>query len=306
MNNSQHQHRPVLLQEVLDILAVQAGAYYLDATFGQGGHSAAILKQGAKVIALDFDQQAIQAGQAKFKTELERGQLTLIRENFAQLTEIVDNLKKSLTFELSGILFDFGTSSEQLMSTERGFSFSSREEILDMRMDERLGVRACDLLKLLDEKQLANLFFTYGGEENGRRLAKEIVKVRKEDPASLEKVGTLLDIIAKVKGHKQPGRLHPATKTFQALRIVVNDELDNIKKALPAAFKLLKDSQALNKRLLCISFHEGEDRIVKTFFKNLADSNQATLITKKALIADSEELAVNPRARSAKLRALAV
>lgn len=306
MTNNKQVHRPVLLQETLELLAVQAGAYYLDATFGHGGHSRAILEAGGKVIAFDFDQQAINAAQENFKEELACGHLTLIRENFTQLNEVVTNLKKSLDFEISGVLFDFGTSTEQLMSKERGFSFRAENETLDMRMDDRLGVKACDLLKLLGEKQMADMFFNYGGEKDARRIAKEIVKIRKENPEELERVGKLVEIVAKVKGQQKNGRINPATKVFQALRIVVNDELDNIEKALPVAFQILKESAAINKRFVCISFHEGEDRLVKTFFTNKVDNNQATLLSKKAIMASPEELLINKRARSAKLRAIAI
>jgi len=303
-NNSQHQ--AVLVKEVLETLNPQAGSYYIDATFGRGGHSREILNRGARVIAFDFDQQSIDAAKQLFAKEIDSKQLILIRENFNKMDESLSNLKKSLNLEISGILFDFGTSTDQLMSKDRGFSFDAKDEILDMRMDERLGVKACDLLKLLDEKQLAKMLFEYGGETDARAIAHKIVKQRKKDPNSLDKVGTLTDIIERVKGHRYGQKINPATKTFQALRIIVNDELNNIENVLPKAFKIMQESKAIDKRIVCISFHEGEDRLVKTFFKQIEMNSLGKLINKKAIGASEEELATNPRSRSAKLRALAL
>lgn len=299
-------HQPVLLEETLDLLAVKAGQYYLDATFGRGGHTQAILDRGALVIALDFDQLAIAAGQENFKQALVQNKLILIKDNFKNLTEIITNLQKTQEIQLAGILFDFGTSTEQLTSNERGFSFNAEpNDLLDMRMDQELGVKAGDLLIVLSEKQLAQLLFEYGGESQARQIAKKVAQVKKDAPNSLQYSVTLLKIIEQVKGQRS-GKLHPATKTFQALRIAVNDELNNIELTLPSAFHLLKNSSALDKRLVCIAFHEGEDRLVKSFFRKQADQHLAKLLTKKAISAKIQELSRNPRARSAKLRALAV
>ncbi len=306
MTEDNSQHQAVLVKEVLETLNPQAGCYYIDATFGRGGHSRAILKRGAKVIAFDFDQQSIDAAKQLFAKEIDNKQLILFRENFNKMDECLSNLKKSLNLEISGILFDFGTSTDQLMSKERGFSFAAQDEVLDMRMDERLGVKACDLLKLLDEKQLAKMLFEYGGEADARAIAHKIVEQRKKNPNSLDKVGTLITIIEQVKSHRFGQKIHPATKTFQALRIIVNDELQNIEIALPKALQILKESKALDKRLVCLSFHEGEDRLVKTFFKQVEMDHLGKIINKKALEASEEELSTNPRSRSAKLRALAL
>lgn len=303
-NNSEHQ--AVLVEEVLSSLNPQANNYYIDATFGRGGHSRELLKRGARVIGFDFDQESINRAKELFKKEIENKQLILIRENFSKMKESLENLKKSLRLEVSGILFDFGTSTDQLMSKERGFSFEAKEEILDMRMDDRLGVRACDLLKLLDEKQLAKMLFDYGGEPDAKAIARQIVALRKKDPNSLDRVGTLVELIERVKSHHYGQKIHPATKTFQALRIIVNDELSNIEIALPKALEIMQESKALDKRIVCISFHEGEDRLVKTFFKQIENDNLGKLINKKALTASEEELKRNPRSRSAKLRALAL
>lgn len=306
MTQKNSAHQAVLQREVLEVLAPQKDRYYIDATFGRGGHSQAIMAAGGKVIAFDFDQASINAAKEKFNKELVNGQLILLRENFSKMKDSLANLKKSLNLEVSGILFDFGTSTDQLMSKERGFSFEAEDEILDMRMDDRLGVRACDLLKLLDEKQLAKMLFEYGGEEEARKIARGIVAARKKDPNSLDKVGTLVEIIDRVKSHRYGQKIHKATKTFQALRVIVNDELGNIEAALPQALEILRQSKAADKRLVCIAFHEGEDRLVKTFLKKIVGENLGKLINNKAITASAEELQSNPRARSAKLRALAL
>lgn len=305
-NTTGASHQAVLVNEVLEALNPQAGHWYIDATFGAGGHSRELMKRGARVIAFDFDQASIERAKQLFAKEIASQQLILLRENFSKMRDSLANIKKSLDLEVSGIFFDFGTSSDQLMSKERGFSFEASEEILDMRMDDRLGVRACDLLKLLDEKQLAKMLFDYGGEENARSIAHKIVTLRRQDPNSLDRVGTLVELIQAVKGRRYGQKIHPATKTFQALRIIVNDELSSIESVLPQALRILQESQAHDKRLVCIAFHEGEDRLVKNFFKQIEVSNLGKLINKKAIQASEEELASNPRARSAKLRALAL
>ncbi|MBU1033849.1 16S rRNA (cytosine(1402)-N(4))-methyltransferase RsmH [Patescibacteria group bacterium] len=305
IKNSQ-EHQAVLVKEVIEALDPQKDHYYIDATFGRGGHSREILKRGAKVIAFDFDQQSIERAKELFSKEIDSQQLILLRENFNKMKSSLSNLKKSLNLEISGILFDFGTSTDQLMSKDRGFSFEAHDEILDMRMDDRLGVKACDLLKLLDEKQLGKMLFEYGGENDARAIAKKVVALRKKDPNSLDKVGTLVDIIEEVKGRGQRQKLHAATKTFQALRIIVNDELTNIEEALPMALEILRESKAIDKKIVSIAFHEGEDRLVKTFFKDIEAKNLGKIINKKPIQASEQEILENPRSRSAKLRVLAV
>lgn len=301
-----NQHQPVLIEESLSYLAVKAGQHYLDATFGRGGHTQAILDRGGLVIALDFDQEAIDHGQNRFANAIADKKLILVKENFKNLQAVIDNISKTQDINLAGVLFDFGTSTEQLTSSERGFSFSADEnDILDMRMDQDLGVKAGDLLIVLSEKQLTQVLAEYGGERYARQIAKAVNKIKKEHPNSLKYSKTLLEIVDKVKGRRS-GKLHPATKTFQALRIAVNDELNNIELALPAAFKALQNSEALDKRMVCIAFHEGEDALVKRFFRQQANQGLAKLLTKKPISASQEELKNNPRARSAKLRALAI
>jgi len=298
--------QPVLLEEAINYLAVKEGQHYLDATFGRGGHSQAILDRGGLVIALDFDQEAIEVGQENFKQAIAQNKLILVKENFKNLDAVIRNLNKTQDISLAGILFDFGTSTEQLTSSERGFSFNVHDnDMLDMRMDQDLGVKAGDLLIVLSEKQLTQVLAEYGGERQARQIAKAINKVKKNEPNSLHYTKTLLDIVERVKGRRS-GKLHPATKTLQALRIAVNDELNNIELALPSAFELLRQSEAIDKRLVCIAFHEGEDRLVKRFFRKQSEQNLAKLLTKKAITANEAELKINHRARSAKLRALAI
>lgn len=302
------QHQGVLIAETMEALAVQKDFWYVDATFGRGGHSREILNLGGKVIGFDFDLEAIDRAKTEFAKEIADERLILRRENFKNLGPALENLAKTLDFAVAGILFDFGTSTDQLMSSERGFSFEATEgATLDMRMDQDLGVKAADLLIILGEKQLAEVLFQYGGEVDARRIARAVAQVRKTNPSSLNYVDTLVKIVEKVKGGgRHHSKLHPATKTFQALRIAVNDELNNISEALPAAFAVLAESSAINKRLVCIAFHEGEDRLVKNYFKTQADQNLGKLLHKKPIMASEAELQTNPRSRSAKLRVLAI
>ena len=305
MSNKQA-HRPVMLQEAIRELVVKPKHWYVDATLGGAGHTQAMLELGARVIAFDFDQLAIQEAQERFHQAIKDKQLYLINDNFKNLPAVLNNLNKSQQIQLSGVLFDLGTSSKQLMSTERGFSFNTQEgDVLDMRMDQNLGVTAGDLLLVLSEKQLSRILSEYGGERDARAIAKAVQKIKKTNPDSLHQAQTLLDIIDQIKTRRH-SRLHPATKTFQALRIAVNDELNNLELGLQAAFDLLKASSASNKRLVTIAFHEGEDRIVKHFFRQQNNQGSAQQIYKKPLTPSAQELKDNPRSRSAKLRVLAI
>lgn len=296
MSNNDH-HQSVLLTEAIDLLNPQSGLWYLDGTFGRGGHTAELLARGAHVIALDYDEQAIAAGTERFQSEIAAGRLLLLRENFAGFAAIWPKLPPKAK-KVSGALFDFGTSIEQLRYDQRGLSFLNPELPLDMRLDSRLGVTAADLLMVLDEKQLAQLFFEAGGEMRAKAIARAIAKQRKYGK-TFKTTGDLIELIQKVSPHRQ-GHLHPATKVFQALRIAVNDELSNISDGLPVIFTLLQPGS----RLVTISFHEGEDRIVKHLFKELEASGEGILITKKPITPGEEEIKNNSRSRSAKLRAL--
>ena len=290
-------HQPVLLAEVIELLRIKQGAWYVDATFGRGGHTEAILQQGGKVIALDVDQAAITYGQEYFAKQIQAQDLILFRENFDRLDQVASKFKlKHQIDKISGILFDFGTSVDQLKDKQRGFSFESDSE-LDMRMDDRLGVKAKDLLAALSGRELSQMLWELGGEQKARAIAHAIINERAKQPITTTR--QLADLVSKFYGGRK-GKLHPATKVFQALRITVNSELDSIQVALPLAFALLTKGG----RIVTIAFHEGEDRLVKHYFKKLISENVAAEVTKRALQPTEEEIANNPRSRSAKLRAI--
>ncbi|PWU23971.1 16S rRNA (cytosine(1402)-N(4))-methyltransferase [Candidatus Cerribacteria bacterium 'Amazon FNV 2010 28 9'] len=286
-------HVPVLLMEAVDGLNVIPGKWYIDATFGRGGHTREILSRGGKVIAFDQDSDAIMYGQRHFVFELEKRSLVLIKRNFEFLEEEVRKLGFEVATDIYGVLADFGVSSNQLDEGERGFSFSA-EAHLDMRMSQEQIVAAKDLVNGLGNKELQQLLIEFGGERHARVIAEAIVKQRKQAPIKTTK--ELADLIASVV--RREGHLHPATKTFMALRMLVNDELGVIQRMLPQAFALLQPTG----RLVTISFHEGEDRLVKHFMKEKASEGKAMLVTKKPITVSEEEIEQNSRSRSAKLR----
>lgn len=291
-------HITVLLEEAVEHLTITPDNWYVDATFGGGGHTNLILKKGGRVIAFDFDEKAIEMGEERFKQEIEDKKLILIQDNFTHLEGQVNAaIKENNIPEISGVLFDFGTSTDQLMNEQRGFSFSGSGE-LDMRMDQTLGVKAKDLLALLSEKQLSDIFFQLGGETEAKKIAKEIVKQRKQGQM-INTNQDLVNLIEKVK--KTRSKTHPATKVFQALRIIVNDELTNIEMSLPQALEIVKDGG----KIITISFHEGEDKIVKSTFKNWQDDHLGENLTKKPISPSEEAIKENPRCRSAKMRVFA-
>ena len=288
-------HKPVLLHEAVNALHVQKDGWYIDATFGRGGHTGEILKLGGKVVAFDCDQAAIDFGQEKFAAEIKSKNLVLVRENFEKIQEVTQKFtSEDKIGQVQGVLFDFGVSSPQLDEGSRGFSFLHDAE-LDMRMDDRLGVKAKDLLAVLSEKQLAESFIKYGGETQGRQVAKAIVTERQRHPITT--VADLLEVVERVKGPKR-AHLHPATKIFQALRILVNSELESIEQALPQAEKLLTPGG----RIVTISFHEGEDRIAKNLFRQWEQAGKGQHITKDVITPSELEVTENSRARSAKMR----
>ncbi len=293
-------HQPVMLAKAIEYLNIQADAWYIDATFGRGGHTQAILDKQARVVAFDVDQEAITYGQKKFQSEIESHRLFLIQANFVQLESEISKLKQShqaLT-AIHGVLFDFGTSLDQVRASHRGFSFQHGGAPLDMRMDTNLGVTAADLLNILSTKQLTQLFREFGGEQQAKKIAQAIDRYRGKDRINkIETVSELVEIISQVK--KRRSHLHPATKVFQALRIAVNDELGSIEQALPQALKII----ASGARIAAISFHEGEDRIVKHSFRNWENLNAGQALTPKPIRPAEDELKKNPSARSAKLRA---
>lgn len=290
-------HEPVLLKEVVRHLKVEKGKKYVDATAGGGGHTEAILKLSGKILAIDCDPEAIIAARNCLASACPPGKhhfWRLVSGNFRDLYQIA---KKENFLSVSGVLFDLGVSSRQLEGGERGFSFESNAP-LDMRMDPRLKVTAADLVNGLNKGELNELFSKIGQEHYSRRFAKAICRARDLKPIRTAK--ELAEIITQaLPAKRRKSKLHPATRCFLALRIAINDELNNLKKALPQALRLLKPRG----RLVAISFHSGEDRIVKQFFKNQEKKGKLKIITKKPIRPTLEEIKRNPRSRSAKLRA---
>ncbi len=306
-------HIPVLLGEVIEGLQVRPGGVYIDATVGAGGHSAAIMSraEGGRLLGLDTDPTALGLVAERLSNYIEQGQVQLIRANFEQLEE-------SATSEgfdqVDGVLFDLGVSSMQLDTPERGFSFRT-EGPLDMRLDPQGDVTAADLVNSLPEGELADLIYKYGEEPASRRIARRIVEERARAPITT--TSQLANIVSRALGGRVAGRtrnpIHPATKTFQALRIAVNRELDVLERGLEAAVNLLRPGG----RLAVISFHSLEDRAVKQFIRQAQKGcicppeypvcvcgRQPTLkaINAKPIEATQEEAQANPRSRSAKLR----
>ncbi|KKT00818.1 MAG: Ribosomal RNA small subunit methyltransferase H [Candidatus Nomurabacteria bacterium GW2011_GWF2_43_8] len=281
-------HRTVLLNETIDGLDLRPDSVVLDCTFGGGGHSAEILKRfsKAKIIALDQDKGAWRENDRK---------ISFFNVNFRDLDKVLKNEK------VDGIIFDLGLSSDQLENSGRGFSFMKDEPLL-MTMKENPGpedVTAYDVVNTWDEKNLADIIYGYGEERFSRRIAKGIVEARKK--AEIKTTFDLVKIIAEaVPAAYRRGRLHFATRTFQAIRIAVNDELGALQEGLEKGFEALK----VGGRMAVISFHSLEDRIVKNFYKVRTKEKKAILINKKPVLANKEELKNNPRARSAKLRVL--
>lgn len=286
-------HTSVLFEEAIASLRVEAGEKYIDATLGGGGHTTKIIQQGGVVLGIDVDSDAIAYVSSRVKENA-----VLVQKNFRKITEIA---KDTGFNQVAGILFDLGVSSNQFDKAEKGFSFQ-KDAALDMRMDQQLGVTAADLVNALAKDALLQLVVQYGEEQYAGRIVRAILDARK-----IKKIATtkeLSDIIVKVYPKKTPhkgdakGGIHPATKVFQALRIAVNDELASLKEALEGAVLLLKPEG----RLVVISFHSLEDRIVKNTFLSFAEQEQGKIITKKPIIPTYEEISTNNRSRSAKMR----
>lgn len=284
-------HIPVLLKECLEHLAPKPGGLYVDGTLGLGGHTAAILEDSrpdGRVIAFEWDEAALE--KACRKLESYKGRYTVIRRNFA---EVAVGLDEQGVSEIDGLLIDIGLSSLQLDRGERGFSFQ-RDERLDMRMDVRRQVTAEELLATCSEEELADIFYFYGDEKQARPIAAAIVKARTKERIATTK--QLVRIIAKaVPKRFHPKKIHVATKVFQAIRIAVNTELENLAGILDEAVAYLKPGA----RFCVISFHSLEDRLVKRKFKN---NNMLDVLTSKPIVASGPELEENPRSRSARLR----
>src|SRR3989344_5392444 len=287
-------HKPVLLQEVIDFLRVRKGSRYIDATLGGAGHSEKILELGGIVLGIDQDEDALNyVRNRKFEGFKN---LSLYLGNFKE----IDRIAHLKGFDkVSGILFDLGVSSFQLENPQRGFSYQ-KEGPLDMRMDKKLKVQAADLLNILTKGELNELFFKLGEENNARIISDGIVRARGIKP--IRTTEDLVSVIQESLGKKGRtsafDRSKVAKRIFQALRIAVNDELNNLKEALPGAYTLL-DRRG---RLVVISFHSLEDRIVKNTFKEFESKNMGKIITKKPIVPSFLEIEKNSRSKSAKLR----
>lgn len=296
-------HTPVLLQETVGALSVEPGGRYVDCTLGGGGHAAAILEHsspGGQLLGIDADPEAIKM--AKVRLQAYQGSSLLVNENFVNLKAIC---AKYNFFPLHGILFDLGLSSLQL-SSQRGFSFQ-HDDPLDMRFGPSQEVTTADIVNTYSEAELAHLLKAYAEEEYSRRIARQMIKNRP--------IKTTLELVRVVEQAigKRRGKIHPATKTFQALRIAVNHELEYLRLALEQALELL----GFEGRLVVISYHSLEDRIVKGFMRQESRDcicpptapscvchHQARLwlVSKRVIVPSPEEIKLNPRSRSAKLR----
>ena len=296
-----YKHIPVLVGEVLLSLRPQAKAVYVDATLGEGGHAEALLRASApsgRLIGIDRDAEVLEIARQRLAPFGSR--VNIVHGHAAELRSILETLQVA---QVDGILLDLGVSSYQLETAVRGFSFA-REGPLDMRMDRTAEPTAATLVNTLGEWELVNLIMRYGEEHWARRIARAILRARRRVP--LQTTQDLAVIITQVvPPSARPPRIHPATRTFQALRIAVNQELSRLEESLNVAIACLRPAG----RLCVIAYHSLEDRIVKRAFQAYANSSEnatprVRLLTRKPVICTLAERQVNPRARSAKLRAL--
>ena len=289
-------HKPVLLETVLSYLKLKPGDIVLDGTVGSGGHAEAILRAiqpAGFLIGLDQDEEAIKRVQNRLETV--GGRFILQQLNFRYFEQALSSLHVK---RLNAVLLDIGVSSDQLENPERGFSIQ-HDGPLDMRMDQREIQTAATFVAQATEDELFTIFREYGEERFASRIARVIIRERDKEP--IQRTVQLKQLAERVvPGRYRFGRIHPATRIFQALRIAVNDELGALNEFLPKAFDCLE----LGGKLAIISFHSLEDRIVKYFFRDQAQAGKGKLITKKAIKPADEEIVENPRSRSAKLRVI--
>jgi 16S rRNA (cytosine1402-N4)-methyltransferase len=281
-------HIPVMGEEILEALMVDSRGVYIDATIGLGGHAEMIFSKagGCTLIGIDRDSEALEIAGKRLRDR----NLHLVQEKYSNIRTVADELGY---VSVDGILIDAGVSTFQLKSEGRGFSFL-QDEPLDMRMDRRQRLTAGDVVNKYPEKKLASVIWEYGEERYSRKIAREVISARKKKPVA--NCSELAGIIERTVGRR--GRIHPATRTFQALRIEVNRELAELSEAVD------QGSEILNKggRLCVLSYHSLEDRIVKIAFKRLAAEGIFRIITRKPLVPSRREMALNPSSRSAKLR----
>ena len=281
-------HEPVLFDEVMAALAPRAGGRYVDGTLGNAGHAAGILERSnpdGRLLGIDLDPHALEAAREALATYGERA--TLVHGSFAHLGEIARECRLT---PVDGIILDLGLSSMQLAQAERGFSFQL-DGPLDMRFDPSADTTAADLVNTLPADELADILYQYGEEPMSRRIARAIVNAR-----PLHTTAELADVVARSVGRR--GRIHPATRAFQALRIAVNDELEVLEQGLAQGVNALTSGG----RLAVIAFHSLEDRVVKNYFRQQAGAGTLCLVTRRPLQASEGERERNPRSRSAKLR----
>jgi len=286
-------HQAVLTAEVLTFLAPQRGGLFVDCTVGLGGHARVLLEHGAsRVIGLDRDREALSQAHTALSAWTEHVEL-----HHANYKDVDAVLNTSQISSVDGVLADLGVSSLHLDGEGRGFSFR-RDEPLDMRMDQSAGQTAADLIRNTSEQALADIIFKYGEERQSRRIARAIVEARRTSPVT--STGDLASIVRRSLRRRGYTRIDPATRTFQAIRIWVNQELDGLEVALEAMCRRLR----MGARLVVISFHSLEDRIVKHTFRALERGGEVAIrvLTKRPVIPQDEEVERNPRARSAKLR----
>jgi 16S rRNA (cytosine1402-N4)-methyltransferase len=307
----EYMHRPVLLKQTLEFLNIKPGGTYIDGTVGGGGHSAAILErltEGGRLLGIDFDNAALEAASNRLSEVGSNAELVLVQGNFAEMESIC--MEAGIN-EVDGVLLDIGVSSYQLDNPERGFSYN-QDGRLDMRMDTNSELDAFTVVNSYDREQLARVIFKYGEEKWASRIAKFIVEERGK--GKIETTGQLVDIIkAAIPASARREGPHPAKRTFQAIRIEVNREFENLEKGLESAIRLLKPRG----RICVITFHSLEDRAVKNKFRDLSSpcvcppgmavcncgrKPVVRCVTKKPVTADETEKAENPRSRSAKLR----
>ncbi|HZS76316.1 MAG TPA: 16S rRNA (cytosine(1402)-N(4))-methyltransferase RsmH [Ktedonobacteraceae bacterium] len=322
MQEQQPGHIPVLLNEVLEFLQPRAGGQYVDGTLGGGGHTEAILERSApdgKVLGIDTDAEAIERVSQRLAGMVQSGRLRLAQGNFAELARIVKD-EAGFVSSVDGILLDLGFSSYQMEDPERGFSFSA-DGPLDMRLDRSQELTAFDLVNSASEQELADIFWKYGEERRSRQIAWRIVRERAKAP--IRNTAQLARLAAAGMPHK-PGTIHPATRIFQALRIAVNGELERLQEVLPQMLEVLSAGEhtgGSGGRMVVISFHSLEDRLVKGFMRREASDcicppgtpvcvcghkARLRILTPRPVTPTSEEVNANPRARSAKLRAAEV